>query len=178
MYVILFAKYPVDAAFDAYADIVRYPKPSIQIVGQYVSIVDARNGLRDIAIAHVRDECGKRCSETAFVDAIDAEKLQDGLNLYQHNTDHIELLEKKTTIESAYFGFSSTPRTIFRGTGHFEIQYVDRPAASRGAIKTSTSRSSGTAIVRRSAQDDVIRAFKEMLAKSDGKPQTLLRPLV
>lgn len=176
MYVILFLRYPVDASFDSYASIVRYPKPNIQIIGQYISIKDARSALHDLAIAHVRDECGKRCSESAFIDSIDSSLMQDGLNLYQHSADHLELLEKKTIIESAYFGFSSTPRTTFRGVGHFEIQYHDRPRVSSNQ-DTSICQNVTTTIIRRSAQDDVIKAFKEMLIKSDGKPQTLLKKL-
>lgn len=115
-------------------------KPICTILGNYISVKDARERLQDFAVAHVRDECGKRRSENAFVNDTNIDSLYDGLSLYKvPENDEIEVYEKKTIIEPSMWGLSSYAMTSSALIGYFRLSYYERPQQIKTADESASA---------------------------------------
>ena len=102
-------------------------KPITNVLNQTASISQARSLIREYAITHVRNECGIKQSEKAFVDGTEMEDLHDGLSLFKTADEtEIEVWSKNTNIESSYYLFSS-PITNKRRIGYFRYVYYEKP---------------------------------------------------
>lgn len=115
-------------------------KPVCTIMGNYISVKDARAKMQEFAVSYVRDECGKRRSENAFINnKDDITTLHDGLSLYKvPEADEIEVYEKKTIVEPSMWGLSSYVSTTYGLIGYFRLAYYEKPKqvklADEGAI--------------------------------------------
>lgn len=123
-------------------------KPIVNVLNQAASISTARSMIRDYAVTHVRNECGIKQSEKAFVDSVELDKLHDGLSLYRSaDESEIEVWYKNTNIESSYYLFS-TPITTKKRIGYFRFVYYERPqqgeslSSQESIVQTNINRQS------------------------------------